>query len=115
VDFDRSEWEPVTDRNFRNAEGIVSNAFLSGGDYSGDHNGMPDGHYMGVHSDVETHNEAVENCPDLSSADSGQLCADWEMTVTRGASGDGRYAVLVVRGRPLPVRGFIEITSMYRR
>jgi hypothetical protein len=37
------------------------------------------------------------------------------MTVTRGASGDGRYAVLVVRGRPLPVRGFIEITSMYRR
>ena len=43
------------------------------------------------------------------------FCADWEMTVTRGASGDGRYAVLVVRGRPLPVRGFIEITSMYRR
>ena len=37
----------MADRNFRNAEGIVSNAFLSGGDYSGDHNGMPDGQLHG--------------------------------------------------------------------
>ena len=37
------------------------------------------------------------------------------MTVTASPSGDGRCAVLVVQGRQLPVRGFIEITSMYRR
>jgi len=59
VDFDMPEWNPVQNRNFLNAEGTVSNSFLSGGDYSGDHNGMPDGHYMGVHTDVMTHNEAV--------------------------------------------------------
>jgi hypothetical protein len=93
VDFDRSEWEPVTDRNFRNAEGFVSNSFLSGGDYSGDHNGMPDGRYMGVHTDVETHNEAVQNCPDLSTADSGQLCADWELNLVT----DANYRHLLAR------------------
>jgi hypothetical protein len=27
----------------------------------------------------------------------------------------GAHAVLVVQGPPLPVRGFVEITSMYRR
>jgi hypothetical protein len=43
------------------------------------------------------------------------FCAQWDMTVTRSASGDGRHAVLVVHGRRLPVLGFIEITSMYRR
>jgi hypothetical protein len=43
------------------------------------------------------------------------FCADWDMTVTASASRDARQAVLVVRGRQLPVRGFIEITSMYRR
>ena len=43
------------------------------------------------------------------------FCADWDMTVRRNPDGDGRWAVLVVQGRPLPVRGFIEITSMYRR
>jgi hypothetical protein len=43
------------------------------------------------------------------------FCADWDMTVAASASRDGHHAVLVVRGRPLPVRGFVEITSMYRR
>jgi hypothetical protein len=43
------------------------------------------------------------------------FCADWGMTVQRSARGDGRWAVLVVQGRPLPVRGFIEITALYRR
>jgi len=43
------------------------------------------------------------------------FCAEWDMTVTRGASRDGGHAVLVVQGRQLPVRGFIEITSMDRR
>ena len=43
------------------------------------------------------------------------FCADWDMTVRRTARGDGPWAVLVVEGRPLPVRGFTEITAMYRR
>jgi hypothetical protein len=37
------------------------------------------------------------------------------MTVTASASSDARHAVLVVQGRQLPVLGFVEITSMYRR
>ena len=43
------------------------------------------------------------------------FCADWGMTARRTARGDGRWAVLVVEGRALPVRGFIHITSLYRR
>ena len=43
------------------------------------------------------------------------FCADWNMTVRASPSQDGRHAVLVIEGRPLPVRGFSEITSMYRR
>jgi hypothetical protein len=43
------------------------------------------------------------------------FCADWDMTVRRSAGGYGCWAVLVVQGRPLPVRGFVEITAMYRR
>ena len=43
------------------------------------------------------------------------FCAEWDMTVTASASRDARYAVLVVQGRQLPVLGFVEITSMYRR
>ncbi|MFL6530669.1 MAG: hypothetical protein ACJ8KX_09385 [Chthoniobacterales bacterium] len=93
VDFDMAEWAPVKDRNYRSAEGTVSNAFLSGGDYSGDHNGAPDNRYMGVHADVMTHNEAVQNCPDLSTADQGQLCADWELNVVT----DANYRHLIAR------------------
>jgi hypothetical protein len=37
------------------------------------------------------------------------------MTVRRIARGDGRWAVLVVEAAALPVRGFTEITAMYRR
>ena len=43
------------------------------------------------------------------------FCADWDMTVRHTARGDGAWAVLVVEGRPLPVRGFTEITAMSRR
>ena len=42
------------------------------------------------------------------------FCADWDMTVRHTARGDGAWAVLVVEGRPLPVRGFTEITAMSR-
>ena len=86
VHFDDPEWRIITDSNFRTAEGTVSNSFLSGGDWSGDHNGMPDGHYMGVHTDVMTHDDAVQNCPDLSTADNGQLCADWELNLVTDAN-----------------------------
>ena len=44
-----------------------------------------------------------------------EFCADWGMTVQRRARADGRWAVLVVHGPRLPVRGFIEITALYRR
>jgi hypothetical protein len=43
------------------------------------------------------------------------FCAGWDMTVQRSSRGDGRWEVIVVQGRPLPVRGFVEITTMYRR
>ena len=43
------------------------------------------------------------------------FCADWGMSVSRSASRDGAHDVLIVQGPPLPVRGFVEITSMYRR
>ena len=42
------------------------------------------------------------------------FCADWQITVRRSSRGD-RWAVLVVEGPELPVRGFTEITAMYRR
>jgi hypothetical protein len=43
------------------------------------------------------------------------FCADWDMTVRRVPRGNGPWAVLVVEGAALPVRGFTEITAMYRR
>jgi hypothetical protein len=86
VHFGDPEWTVVKDSMFRTAEGLVTNSFLSGGDYSGDHNGMPDGYYVGVHTDVMTHNDAVQNCPDLSTADNGQHCADWELNLLPDAN-----------------------------
>lgn len=43
------------------------------------------------------------------------FCARWDLRVRRTARGDGRWAVLIVEGRELAVRGFTEITAMYRR
>jgi hypothetical protein len=42
------------------------------------------------------------------------FCANWDMTVRRSAGVDGRWTVLVVEGRTMLVRGFTEITGMYR-
>jgi hypothetical protein len=42
------------------------------------------------------------------------FCADWGMRARR-TRGDGRMAVLGVEGPALPVRGFTEITAIYRR
>ena len=86
VHWNDPEWRVVRDYAFRNAEGFVTNSFLSGGDWSGDHNGMPDNHYVGVHTDVITHDDAVPNCPDFASADSGEHCVDWEMNLAVDAN-----------------------------
>jgi hypothetical protein len=43
------------------------------------------------------------------------FCARRDLTARRTARGDGRWAVLIIEGPALPVRGFIEITAMYRR
>ena len=43
------------------------------------------------------------------------FCARWDLTVWRAAQRDRATAVLVIEGRELPVRGFTEITGMYRR
>jgi hypothetical protein len=93
VHFGDPEWTVVKDHTFLTAEGLITNSFLSGGDYSGDHNGMPDGHFVGVHTDVITHDDAVQNCPDLSTADNGQHCADWEMNLVP----DANYRHLLAR------------------
>ena len=66
--------------------------------------GDPDQPAAGVVTVADAHVPEVE-----------AFCAGWDMTVRRTARGDGPWAVLIVEGRPLPVRGFVEITSMYRR
>ena len=43
------------------------------------------------------------------------FCAGWGMTVRRVPRGQGARAALIVEGPALPVRGFTEITAMYRR
>ena len=43
------------------------------------------------------------------------FCAHWDLTVWRATPRGSARAVLVIEGRELPVRGFTEITSMYRR
>lgn len=40
------------------------------------------------------------------------FCARWDMTVQRLKGTDS--TVLIIEGRELPVRGFTEITAMYR-
>ena len=44
-----------------------------------------------------------------------EFCAGWSMTVRRVPHSDARWAAVVVEGAALPVRGFTEITAMYRR
>jgi hypothetical protein len=66
--------------------------------------GPPTRSPRGVVTDADVHLAQVE-----------AFCARWDLTVRRTARGDGRWAVLVVEGRELPIRGFLEITAMYRR
>jgi hypothetical protein len=67
----------------------------------------PDGDYGGVAAGIITVAEA-----DVAEVEA--FCADWKMTVRRNGAVHGPWAVLVVEGRALPVRGFTEITAMYR-
>jgi len=82
IDAFRAEWTGVNGFNgeLRTAEGVVTNSFLSGGDYSGDHNGMPEDHFVGVHSDALTHTD-VDDCPTLANVAGGEHCADWEVNL----------------------------------
>jgi hypothetical protein len=43
------------------------------------------------------------------------FCARWNMSVRRTPGIVSRWMVLIVEGRALHVRGFTEITAMYRR
>jgi hypothetical protein len=43
------------------------------------------------------------------------FCAQWDMSVRRTGPSDRGWAVLMVEGAALPVRGFTEITVLYRR
>lgn len=67
----------------------------------------PDGEYGGVAAGIITVAE-----PDVAEVEA--FCADWQMTVRRNGAVHGPWAVLVVEGRAMPVRGFTEITAMYR-
>ena len=43
------------------------------------------------------------------------FCSRWGLTTRHAARNDDRWAVLIVEGPAMPVRGFTEITAMYRR
>jgi hypothetical protein len=43
-----------------------------------------------------------------------RFCENWQLSVERIGNGAGRWIVLRVAGRALPVEGFAEITGMYR-
>jgi hypothetical protein len=59
--------------------------------------------------------KAIVTVADGDVAQVEAFCARWDLTVQGTTRGDGRWAVLIVEGRALPVCGFTEITAMYRR
>jgi hypothetical protein len=42
------------------------------------------------------------------------FCEQWDMSVRRTGPSDRGWSVLIVEGAALPVRGFTEITALYR-
>jgi len=56
----------------------------------------------------------VVTVADRQVAEVEAFCTSWGLRARR-TRGDGRWAVLIVEGPAAPVRGFIEITAMYRR
>ncbi|MEO8548810.1 MAG: VCBS repeat-containing protein, partial [Kofleriaceae bacterium] len=79
TDLTHTEWTWMTAAagGFVTAEGVVTNSFLSGGDYGGSHNDMPSDHVTGIHSDPLTHTDG-DNCGAFT-VDEGEHCADWEL------------------------------------
>ena len=81
------------------------NAMLSGWldrhapDYDSDNDGIAGG---------------IITVADRDVAEVESFCAQWDLAVRR-TGGDPSWAVLIVEGPALPVRGFTEITAMYRR
>lgn len=43
------------------------------------------------------------------------VCARWALSVRPGAKATGRWSVLCVTGRPLPVVGLTEVIALLRR
>jgi hypothetical protein len=44
-----------------------------------------------------------------------ELCARWDLSIRPGAQASGRWSVLCVSGRPLPVVGLTEVIALLRR
>jgi hypothetical protein len=82
------------------------NAMLSGWldrhapDYDSDNDGVAGG---------------IITVADRDVAEVEAFCAQWDLAVRRTGRSDPSWAVLIVEGPALPVRGFTEITAMYRR
>ena len=82
------------------------NAMLSGWldrhapDYDSDNDGIAGG---------------IITVADRDVAEVEAFCAQWDVAVRRTGRSDPSWAVLIVEGPALPVRGFTEITAMYRR
>lgn len=58
---------------------------------------------------------AIITVADAHYAEVEAFCARRAMSIDRVVARRGGFAVLVVSGPALPVRGFTEITGMYRR
>jgi hypothetical protein len=43
------------------------------------------------------------------------VCARWDLSIRPGAKTSGRWTVLCVSGRPLPVVGLTEVIALLRR
>jgi hypothetical protein len=43
------------------------------------------------------------------------LCARWDLSIRPGAHASGKWSVLCVTGRPLPVVGLTEVIALLRR
>jgi hypothetical protein len=69
--------------------------------------------------DYDSDNDAIAGgiitVADRHVAEVEAFCTQWDLAVRRTGRSDRSWAVLIVEGPALPVRGFTEITAMYRR
>jgi hypothetical protein len=83
ISFEGGEWRAASidaDGGHKIASGVITNSFLSGGDFARDHNDKPGGQWLGVHVDGDMHNAGVNGCGHLTVYD-GDHCADWELNL----------------------------------